>query len=68
MATLTVSAISLFGALIIFLRSLTGDIGGMEEQAGYMFLYILIISLILAPVFLYLSVRLEKYKRRTERV
>jgi hypothetical protein len=59
MATIFVSAISLF-AVIIFMRSFTMEIGGMEKQAGYAFLYVFIICIIVAPIFHYISNKLEK--------
>lgn len=63
MVTISIAAITIFAALIIFFRSFTMEISGTEEQAGFMFLYIFIATCILSPIFLYLSNRLEKYKR-----
>lgn len=68
MASVFVSVVSLFAVLIIFLRFFMMEIGELEKQTGYAFLYIFIICIILAPVFLYLSNRLEKYKRRMDGV
>ncbi len=60
MASVCVSAISLFAVLIIFMRSFMIDIGGLEKQAGFAFLYVFIICLIAAPIFHYISNKLEK--------
>ena len=66
MAAVAVCVISLFGALIIFMRSLTMDIGGLEEQTGFAFLYVFIFCLIAAPIFHYISNKLEKHTRGTD--
>ncbi len=63
MGTVSIAAIAIFAALIIFFRAFTMEISGTEEEAGFMFLYIFIASCILSPIFLYTSNRLEKYKR-----
>lgn len=66
MAALCVSAISLFAVLIIFMRSFMMDIGGLEKQAGYAFLYVFIICIIAAPIFHYISNKLEKNTKRMD--
>lgn len=68
MVSIFVSVISLFAVLIIFMRSYMIDIGGLEKQAGYAFLYIFIICTIAAPVFHYLSNRLEKHTRGIDQI
>jgi hypothetical protein len=45
-----------------------GEIGGMEKQAGYAFLYIFIICAVSAPVFHYISNRLEKQTRGLDEI
>ena len=60
MASIFVSVISLFAVLIIYMRARMMEIGGMEKQAGYAFLYVFIICIIAAPVFHYISNKLEK--------
>jgi hypothetical protein len=42
------------------MRARMMEIGGMEKQAGYAFLYVFIICIIAAPVFHYISNKLEK--------
>ena len=66
MVTVSIAAVTIFAALVILLRSFVMEIGGPEEQGGFMLLYIFIASRILSPSFLYLSNRLEKYKRPTD--
>ena len=66
MAAVAVCVISLFGALIILMRSFTMDIGGMEKQTGYAFLYVFIACIILAPIFHYISSSLEKRARQRD--
>ncbi len=66
MATVIICVISLFGALIIFMRSFTMDVGGMEKQTGYAFLYVVIFCVIAAPIFHYISNKLEKRTRDTD--
>ena len=68
MAAIFVSVISLFAVLIIVIRSFMMDIGGLEKQAGYAFLYVFIICIIAAPVFHYLSHKLEKSTKRIEEI
>jgi hypothetical protein len=68
MASIFVFIVSLFAVLIIFLRSFIVNIGNLEKQTGYAFLCILITCIILAPIFLYLSNRMEKYRRPMDRV
>lgn len=63
MATVCICVISLFAVLIIFMRSFMTDIGGLEKQAGYAFLYLFIICIIAAPIFHYISNKLEKHTR-----
>jgi len=66
MAAVVICIISLFGVLIIFMRSYTMDIGGMEKQTGYAFLYVFIFCVIAAPIFHYISAKLEKHTRGTD--
>jgi len=68
MASIFVSVIALFAVLIIFMRSFMGDIGGMEKQAGYAFLYVFIICAVAAPIFHYISNRLEKHTRGLDEI
>lgn len=68
MTSVIVSFVSLFAVLTIFLRSFMTNIGDLEKQTGYVFLYTLLICIILAPIFLYLGNRIEKYKRPMDRV
>jgi len=66
MVTISIAAITLFAALIVFFRSFTMETGRTEEELGFTFLYVFIASCILSPLFLYLSNRLDKYKRPTD--
>lgn len=66
MATVSIAAVTIFAALVILFRSFVIETGAVEEQAGFMFLYIFIGCCILSPTFLYLSSRLERYKRPTD--
>ncbi|MCL4243791.1 MAG: hypothetical protein KJ002_01450 [Candidatus Dadabacteria bacterium] len=66
MVTVSIATVTIFAALVILFRSLVMEIGGPEEQVGFMFLYIFIGSCILSPIFLYISNRLEKYRRPTD--
>lgn len=68
MVTVSIAAIAIFAAIVILLRSFVMEIGGAEEQAGFMFLYIFIGSCILSPIFLHLSNKLEKHKRPTDEI
>ncbi|HML94517.1 MAG TPA: hypothetical protein PKC29_03700 [Thermodesulfobacteriota bacterium] len=63
MVTVSIAAVTIFAALVILFRSLVMETGAVEEEAGFMFLYVFIGCCILSPIFLYLSNRLEKYKR-----
>lgn len=60
--------ISAFAVIIIFIRSFVLDIGKAETQTGFFFLYMFIIAAVLAPVFLYVSNRLEKYSGRMDEI
>lgn len=42
------------------------DVGGMEKQTGYAFLYVFISCVIAAPIFHYISNKLEKRSRQTD--
>ncbi len=66
MVTVSIAVIAIFAAIVILLRSFVIEIGVVEVQAGFMFLYIFIGSCVLSPIFLYLSNRLDKYKRPTD--
>lgn len=68
MTTIFMLILSAFGMLIVFLRSLFTDIGDMETRVGFLFVYILIICIILAPIFLYVSSKLEKYGGRIDQI
>jgi sensor histidine kinase YesM len=60
MTAALIALFSAFGMIIIFLRSYVMSINDLEQRTGYILLYIFIISLILAPTFLYISDKLEK--------
>ena len=60
--------ISVFAVLIILIRSVVGDISQVERQTGFVFFYIFIITALLAPIFLYVSHRLEKYSGRMDEI
>lgn len=64
--TIFIIILSAFGALIVFLRSIFTDIGDVETRVGFLFIYILIACVILAPVFLFVSNKLEKHGGRME--
>jgi len=49
-----------FGMIVIFLRTHVISINVPEKQTGFIFLYIFIISFILAPTFLYTSYKTDK--------
>ena len=66
MSSAVLCLISVFAVLIILIRSVVGDVGRAETQTGYIFFYIFVISALLAPVFLYVSNRLEKYSGRMD--
>ncbi len=66
MVTVSIAVIAIFAAIVILLRSFVIEIDVVEVQAGFMFLYIFIGSCVLSPIFLYLSNRLDKYKRPTD--
>ena len=68
MTTIFMLILSAFGMLIVFLRSFFTDIGDMETRVGFLFVYILIICIILAPIFLYVSNKLEKYGGRIDQI
>lgn len=60
MTNIFVILLSASGALIVFLHSIFTDIGDVEARVGFLLIYILIICLILVPIFLYVSNKLEK--------
>ena len=68
MSAAFICVISVFAGLIIMLRSIVLDTTIVERQIGYIFLYIFIASLILGPIFLFISTKLEKYGGRLEDV
>lgn len=68
MFTAVLCLISAFAVIIIFIRSIVHDISLAEKQTGFIFLYIFIIGAVLAPVFLYVSNKLEKYSGRMDEV
>ncbi len=68
MSAAVICLISAFAVIIIFIRSIVHDIGIAEKQTGFVFLYIFIIAAVLAPIFLYVSNRLEKYSGRMDEV
>lgn len=64
--TIFIIILSAFGALIVLLRSMFTDISNVEARVGFLFIYILITCVILAPIFLYVSNKLEKHGGRME--
>jgi len=64
--TIFIIILSAFGALIVFLRSIFTRIGNVEARVGFLFIYILIACVILAPIFLFIANKLEKHGRRME--
>ena len=66
MSSAVVCLISVFAVLIILIRSVVADISHTETQMGYVFFYIFVITALLAPVFLYVSNKLEKYSGRMD--
>ena len=57
-----VALFSAFGMIIIFLRSSVINISDLETKTGYTFLYIFLASIVLVPIFFYLSNRFEPNK------
>ncbi len=68
MASVFLCGISLFAVLIILIRSFMAEIGGMEKQAGYAFLYVFIMCIIAAPIFHYISHKLEKNTKGMDQI
>lgn len=68
MAAVFISVMTAFGMVIILLRAIFVDISGMEKEIGFLFLYTFLTCIILAPIFLYISSRLEKHGRRLNQV
>lgn len=68
MTSAVTGVISAFGVIIIVIRAVVQDISITEKQAGFIFLYIFIIAAAAAPVFLFISNRLEKYSGRMDEV
>ena len=58
-----IALFSAFGMIIIFLRSFVINISEQETKTGYILLYLFIVSLILVPIFFYLSNRYEPDNR-----
>jgi hypothetical protein len=50
------------------MRSWTTEIGGMEKQTGYAFLYVFIACAIAAPIFHYISNKLEKHAKGMDEI
>lgn len=63
-----ISLISAFGMILILLRSFIVEISGIEKQTGFIFLYIFLTCIILAPIFLFISNKLEKHGRQVDEV
>jgi len=55
-----IALFSAFGMILIFLRYYVISISDLEKQTGFIFLYIFITSVILAPTFFYISDKLSK--------
>ncbi len=68
MSAAVTCVISAFGVIIIFLRSMFGNISQTEKDTGFLFVYIFIACIILAPIFLYASNKLEKYSGRMDEI
>ncbi len=68
MTSAVTGLISAFGVIIIVIRAIVLDISITEKQAGFIFLYISIIAAVAAPVFLFISNKLEKYSGRTDEI
>ena len=60
--------ISAFGVIIIVIRAIVLDISITEKQVGFIFLYIFIIAAAAAPIFLFISNKLEKYNGRMDEI
>lgn len=60
MTTALIALFSAFGMIVIFLRAHVISINVLEKETGFIFLYIFIISFILAPTFLYISYKIDK--------
>lgn len=68
MTTIFILMLAAFGLLVVFLHSLFTDVGDVETQVGFLFIYIIIACVILAPIFLYISNKLEKFGGHTDRI
>ncbi len=68
MAAVFLFIVSAFGMVVIFLRAIMIDISGTEKQLGILFLYTFLTCIILAPIFLYIANKLEKYGGRINQV
>lgn len=68
MVAVFISIISAFGIILILFRSFIFEISGIEKQTGFIFLYIFLTCIISAPIFLFISNKLEKYGKRIDEV
>ncbi|MEQ9619480.1 MAG: hypothetical protein RIG61_09940 [Deltaproteobacteria bacterium] len=68
MTAVFISVISAFGIILILIRSFIVEISEIEKQTGFIFLYIFLACIILAPIFLFISNKLEKYGKRVDEV
>lgn len=68
MVAVFIAVITAFGMIIIVLRAVTMDISSVEKQVAFLFLYTFVASIILAPIFLYISSKLEKHGKRLNQI
>lgn len=68
MTAVFISVMTAFGMVIIILRAIIIDISDAEKEIAFLFLYTFLTSIILAPIFLYISNKLEKHGRRLNQV
>lgn len=60
------SVVSAFVVFVIVLRNFLTSISGLEKQIAYNFGVVFIVCIVLAPIFLYISERLEKASKKQE--
>lgn len=68
MVAVFISLVSAFGMILILVRSFIIEISVTEKQIGFKFLYVFLTCIILAPIFLFTSNKLEKSGRRLDEV
>lgn len=68
MVAVFISVVAAFSTILILLRSFIVEISVTEKQIGFIFLYIFLTCIILAPIFLFISNRLEKSGRRLDEI